>query len=278
MPHFIMALRLKIYQTYYLHTWDIFWFWEWSKPLGTGATWATGAVIGLTADMSGGTRILAAGEGILCTVPGTIPEPALGVWEFTCWVWFGNCIWVELYCWFACTLWELLSRGESPLADLPSMGFDVTLLSLELLSNGRHWRALRLLNLEKSSKSYPFLFFWYIDLTDYYILVWNLQIKYLLLHFCGGMSKWAIFASWTRTVKRQISTHTSLISWVMLPHSTDRCSTNFRGWTGPIRRIWYIGSAGRTIIISTSSIVAVLSDERQKSSNDLFSGIQGIIQ
>ena len=155
MPH---LLRLKIYQTYYLHTWDIFWFWEWSKPLGTGATWATGAVIGLTADMSGGTRILAAGEGILCTVPGTIPEPALGVWEFTCWVWFGNCIWVELYCWFACTLWELLSRGESPLADLPSMGLDVTLLSLGLLSSGRHWRALRLLNLEKSSKSYPFFF------------------------------------------------------------------------------------------------------------------------
>lgn len=27
---------------------------------------------------------------------------------------------------------------KSPLADLPSMGIDVTLLSLELLSNGRH--------------------------------------------------------------------------------------------------------------------------------------------
>ena len=163
MPHPILGL--KIYQTYYLCTWDIFWFWEWSKPLGTGATWATGAVIGLTADMSGGTRILAAGEGILCTAPGTTPEPALGAWECICWDWFGNCIWVELYCWFACTLCALLSRGESPLADLPSMGFDVTLLSLELLSKGRHWRALRLLNLEKSSKSYPF-FFWYIALID----------------------------------------------------------------------------------------------------------------
>ena len=141
--HHLISIVSKYIQN--LSTWDIGWFWLWSNPRGTGATCATGAVIGLTADISGGTLILGAGEGILwAEPPAIIPEELDGGCGCE-----GNWMFVELNCeWL---LWCPGPRGESPLAEeldeLPSPHIEPFLYSFALFSIAVLWRLLRFLYL-----------------------------------------------------------------------------------------------------------------------------------